>query len=80
MLSVTVQEMRDDPDAARRLARQGTVAVLHEGRAVAFLGVDSSPSIEIDEREEDDYTDDGVARGAAQKALIASVDTRYWGD
>ncbi len=80
MLSVTVQEMRDDPDAARRLTRQGTVAVLHEGRAVAFLGVNSSPSIDIPARDEDDYTDNGVARGAAQEALLASVDTRYWGD
>ncbi len=80
MLNVTVQEMRDDPEAARRLARQGTVAVMHEGRAVAFLGVDSSPSIEIAPRDEDDYTDDGVARGATHRALVASVDTRYWGD
>ncbi len=81
MLSVTVQEMREDRDAVTRLAKTGPVAVVHGGRTVAYLGVDSAPRVDVSERDEDHYTDNGGATGEEQKAaLLASVNTSYWDD
>lgn len=80
VLTVTVQDLQQDRDSVNRLAEKGPVAVMHEGRAVAFLGVDSTPTFEVAERDEDQYSDNGVARGDAAKALFASVNTSYWAD
>lgn len=49
MTTVTVQQMRQDPDAVAELARHGPVAVVHEGRTVALLGIDSAPPFEIEQ-------------------------------
>lgn len=78
MREVTTEQMRADPRAVSRLPGTGPVAVMHEGRAVAFLGVDSTPRVVLDERDEDFYVDDGTVRGDAAKALAAAVQTGYW--
>lgn len=81
MLSVTLQQMREDRDAVTKLAKNVPVAVVHEGRTVAYLGLDSSPRVDVPERDEDHYTDNGGATGEEQKAaLLASVNTSYWDD
>jgi len=77
---VTTEQMRVDPGAVSRLPGTGPVVVMHEGRAVAFLGVDSTPRVVLEERDEDLYVDNGAVSGDAAKALAASVQTGYWND
>ena len=79
VLTVTVDEIRNDRAAVMRLAKHGPVAVISEGRPVAFLGVDSTPTVQLTERDEDQYTDNGAAQGETKDALLASVSTSYWG-